>query len=51
MLEEILGKTKSIIGSGLIHTEIRTETVLKNQGRAGLWLVHAWFKHFGSKKV
>ena len=28
------------------HTDIRTETILRNQAHTGLWPVHAWFKNY-----
>ena len=28
-----------------MHIDVHTETILRNQASAGLWLVRAWFKN------
>ena len=32
------------LGGGHTHTYIRTEVILRNQARVGLWPARAWFK-------
>ena len=33
------------LGGGHTHTDVCTETILRNQVSAGLWLAHIWFKN------